>query len=138
MHNLKQYAITGASKIRDLICYHRGAGNEEITCKWRATPPVPPYNMVFSTPEGHEIFRLSVMVEFATKVLHNYTGDAIIVNVNSASTIVYLPGMSNAFSLRYSHSVDVVQFIKLNFLTSSELRSGTIWSTVAFIKTNQI
>ncbi len=93
----KKYAITEYSEIRNLHCYHLGAGKDMVTCSWEAEPPAPPYKVVLSTPDGHEIFNLTVGFEQTTQELRNYKGDAVMVSVNRASTIVELPGMSTPF-----------------------------------------
>ncbi len=99
------YTIAENSEIRDLTCYHLNVKKYKVTCSWEAEPPAAAYNVVFSTPDGHEIFNMTVPGEFATHQLRNYAGDAVMVSVNSASTIIELPGMSDTISISFPPSL---------------------------------
>ncbi len=129
----KLHTITENSEIHDLTCYRLNVKNDKVTCSWQAEPPAASYNVVFSTPDGHEIFNMTVRVEHATHQLRDYAGDAVMVSVNSASTIIELPGLSDTIYLRSSHWVVktlVVALFTYRKVLRSHLLEASIWKVL--------
>ncbi len=93
------------SGIRDLTCFQLIPGESQVACSWQAEPRASFYKVIVSTPEGSEMFNLTVNVAYATLTLDSYTGNAIVVSVNNASSNVELLGMSIAISPTYSYII---------------------------------
>ncbi len=83
-----------------MTCVQPVIVERQITCFWKAQPPAPFYEVLFSKSDGSEIFRMNSSEKAVSAVIANSVGNTIMVGLRNASAKIEIFGMSiNHFTL---------------------------------------
>ncbi len=80
------------SRISDLSCSQRIVGERNVSCFWHAEPPGIFYEILFTKPDGNELFRKNVSNNAAFVEFDHAAGTVIRISVRNVSTMVQLKG----------------------------------------------
>ncbi len=80
------------SRISDLSCFQRTVGERNVSCAWHAEPPGAFFEILFTKPNGNELFRKNVSENLIFVEFDDAAGNAIEITVRNVSTKIELIG----------------------------------------------